>query len=81
MASESLTGKLGAEILKSLFQEDFSCVEARIQEAFEYGLDKTKLFEMLLCEHFKEIKKCGDMQLKVTAVRNALRALSYLEGK
>lgn len=76
--SELLIAKPAEGLLKSMFQEDFACVKKQIAEALKQDKDKKKLFEIILCEHFKEIEKCEDIGLKIAALKNALMALEYL---
>ena len=65
-------------ILNRLFQEDFSLVRAQILKALACEPDKNKLFGIVLCEHFKEIKECENINLKIIALKNVLMALDYL---
>jgi len=76
-----LTDRSTDGILKSLFQEDFSLVREQILEALTCEPDKNKLFGVILCEHFKKIKECENLNLKVIALKNVLMALDYLGEK
>lgn len=78
MQIKPLVSNMDTGVLKSLFQEDFSCVKEQIEIVLEHNPDKTKLFEIIFCEHFQKIKKCQDVKLKLTALKNVVMALSYL---
>jgi membrane-anchored protein YejM (alkaline phosphatase superfamily) len=73
-----LNDKAYSAILKSFYQKDFTHIKKQIAEVLEQENDKEKLFRIILCEHFEEIKKCEDTGLKIVALKNALIALTYL---
>ncbi|MDD5173365.1 MAG: hypothetical protein PHV48_00860 [Candidatus Omnitrophica bacterium] len=78
MRVKPLTDKSYRSIVKSYFQKDFSCVKEEIAVVLEHEPDRDKLFSIILCEHFNEIRRCEEPGLKITALKNVLMALDYL---
>lgn len=78
MNTEPSVGMSKREMLEKLFLEDFTCLKDYIAKALGSGSDKSKLFEMILCDCLGSVKRCEDIKLKTMAVNNMLMALEQI---